>query len=208
VAAGAIGLAACGGSSSLHVASLGTTSTRSGTRSPSASSTTTVANGNPTQLLDEWASCMQRHGDPNQADPTVDANKVIHITWDGSAIPGGIYGTNKGGVGNSGPGQYCRSYLKNAQNALSGGPPKQVDPAELLKFSECMQANGIHDFPDPTGDSLSIPVNGAGHLNPASPIFQKASKLCAHKTGVPGFGGGPKPGMIELNGGGPGSISG
>ena len=26
--------------------------------------------GNPTQLLDEWATCMRGHGDPSQADPT------------------------------------------------------------------------------------------------------------------------------------------
>jgi hypothetical protein len=145
---------------------------------------------------------MQRHGDSNQADPTVDANKIIDITWNPD-IPGGIYGTNKGGQGNSGPGQYCRSYLTDAQNALTGGPPKQPDPATLLRFSRCMQANGIPDFPDPTGDGLSIPVNGPGDLNPANPTFRNASKLCAHKTGVRDFGSGPQPGTIELNGAGP-----
>jgi hypothetical protein len=152
---------------------------------------------------------MRRHGDPNQADPTVDANKVIHVAWN-PAIPGGIDGTNKGGQGNSGPGQYCRSYLNDAQTALTGGGQSQrVDPATLLKFSECMQANGIPDFPDPTGDTLSISMNGKGDLNPTSPIFQKASKLCAHKTGVPAIGSGStQPGMIELGNGGPGLASG
>jgi hypothetical protein len=142
---------------------------------------------------------MRSHGDPNQADPTIDANKVIHITWD-PAVPGGIDGTNKGGQGNSGPGQYCRAYLSAAQTALRGGPSEQPDAAQLLRFSECMQANGIADFPDPTGTTLSIPVNGPGDLKATNPTFRHASRLCAQKTGVPGFGGPPQPGMVELNG--------
>jgi hypothetical protein len=31
-------------------------------------------------LLNEWAACMRKHGDPDQADPTIDPSKVIHIT--------------------------------------------------------------------------------------------------------------------------------
>jgi hypothetical protein len=209
LAAAAVGLAGCGGSSSPHVASLGTsTSSGDSTATGSAITTTTTdTKADPTRLLDEWGSCMQRHGDPNQPDPTVDANKVIHITWN-PAIPGGVEGTNKGGEGNSGPGQYCRAYLYAAQSAVRGRPPHQPGPAELLKFSRCMRANGIPDFPDPTGGSLSIPMNGGGDLNATNPIFHNASKLCAHETGVHGFGSGTaQPGTIELNGGGPGLIA-
>ena len=32
-----------------------------------------VPRGNATQLVDEWAACMRSHGDPNQADPIIDA---------------------------------------------------------------------------------------------------------------------------------------
>ena len=49
------------------------------------SPTTTLPKGNPTQLLDEWATCMRSHGDPDQVDPTIDANKVIHITFPADA---------------------------------------------------------------------------------------------------------------------------
>ena len=68
-----------------------------------------------------------------------------------------------------------------------------------------MRANGIPDFPDPTGGGLSIQVHPGSDLNPNNPTFQNASKLCAKKTGVPGFGGGtPQPGPIEAtSGGGP-----
>ena len=60
-AAAAIGLAACGGSSSPHVASLSNSSGNS-----SGSTTTTLPKGNPTQLLDEWASL---HAQPRRSQP-------------------------------------------------------------------------------------------------------------------------------------------
>ena len=150
------------------------------------STTTTPSAGNPTQLLDEWAACMRAHGDPGQADPTIDASKVIHLTWN-DATPGGIYGTNKGGQGNVGPGQYCRTYIDTAQTDLQGGQQQQPSQAQLLKFSQCMRANGITDFPDPSNGGLSINRAGGGDLNPTNPVFQNASALCAKKTGMPGF---------------------
>src|SRR5580692_4921812 len=85
VAGAAIGMAACSAPSSPHVASLGK---HSGDASVS---TTTVPAGTPTQLLDEWATCMRSHGDPDQVDPTVDATKVTQITLDGA---GGVRGEN------------------------------------------------------------------------------------------------------------------
>jgi hypothetical protein len=153
---------------------------------------------------------MRAHGDPGQADPTIDANKGIHITWD-PAIPGGYDGTNKGGQGNLGPGQYCRSYLTEAQTELQGGQTqKQPTQAQLVAFSECMRAQGIADFPDPKGNGdLSINLGDGGDLNPTNPAFQTASKVCAQKTGVQGFtSGATQPGTIQLNGNHPGLIGG
>lgn len=196
-------LAACnGGGPPPHVASLNTTTTSatSGGGTPTSSSTTTPT-GDVTVLLDQWATCMRNHGDPNQADPTVDANGVIHITWN-PATPGGYDGTDKGGQGNLGPGAYCRRYLKRAQSILQEGqnlgPPSQ---ARLLAFSKCMQVNGVPDFPDPIDGNLSFNRAAGGDLNPDNPTFQRASKICVQKTGthVPGATG-PPPGSIELNG--------
>jgi hypothetical protein len=191
-AAAAIGLAACGGSSSPHIASLGNSSGNSG-----GSTTTTLPKGNPTQLLDGWASCMRSHGDPTQVDPTIDANKVIHITFPASASGNGPVGLGKG---SNDP---CSAYLTAASTALRGGKPLQKpDPVKLEKFAQCMRANGVPDFPDPSGGGLSIQVHPGSDLNPNNPTLQNASKLCAKKTGVPGFGGGtPQPGSIEATGG-------
>jgi hypothetical protein len=142
---------------------------------------------------------MRRHGDPDQADPTVTVNQLIDIPWN-PAIPGGYDGTNKGGQGNSGPGQYCRSYLSAAQAALRGGrSEKGPDMAALVRLSECMRANGVPEFPDPGANGSLVLSGGPSTLS--NPIFQNAARVCVHKTGVrlPGAGG-PPPGTITLSG--------
>jgi len=157
---------------------------------------------------------MRRHGDADQPDPTIDANGVIHITWN-PAIPGGYNGTNPGGQGASGPGKYCRNDLSEAQTALQGGQSQPTaSQAQLVQFAECMRANGIPDYPDPVNGNLSINLGAGGDLNPNNPTFHNTTKLCVQKTGVHGPGvGSPLPGTIEINGASPpgaasGAISG
>jgi hypothetical protein len=197
VIAAAGALTACGGPGTPHVASLGGTGGHETT-------TTTGPTGNATQLLNEWADCMRSHGDPDQADPTIDANKDINVNWNPTTT-GGIYGTNKGGQGNSGPGQYCRTYLNQAQNALGGGAADQPSFNEVtaLKFSECMRANGIPDFPDPRSGGLVLSIGG--DIDPSNSTFQHTADLCSHRTGmqVPGLNGTIPPGVVKLDGSSP-----
>jgi hypothetical protein len=201
----ALGLVGCGASSTPHVASLG----NSGGSTPGAT-TTTLPKGNPTQLLDEWASCQRSHGDPTQVDPTIDANGVIHITF-----PASVSGNGPVGLGpKGGPNGPCDAYLTAASTALNGGhQPTRPDPAKLAKYAQCMRANGVPDFPDPSSGGLSIRISPGSDLNPQSPTFQSASKLCAKRTGVPGIGGPPPRGAIQATSGtgpagGPGGKSG
>ena len=217
-ASAVLGLAACGGGSAPHVANLGTS------RDPSGSTTTTLPRGNPTGLLDEWAACMRANGDPTQTDPTIDANKVIHITFSPSAAnrPPAGGGSGGGGLTTGGPGGKggigggtCGAYLTAASTALRGGKTlERPAPAKLEQFSQCMRANGIADFPDPTGGGLALQSGSSSDLNPNNPTFQSASKTCAKKTGLQGLGGAtPQPGSIEATSGsgpgaGPGSGSG
>lgn len=186
--AAAIGLAACSGSMAPHVASLNGNS-----RQGLVTTTTEMALGNPTQILDEWAACMRGHGDPNQLAPTVDASKVIQITlgWAG---------------GLSGPNGACSSYLSAAQTALGGSTSSaSSDQATALKFAQCMRANGVPDYPDPTGNSPSqaIHATSGNGLNPANPAFQTTSTLCTTKTGYQSkfSNGPPQPGSIDIVGG-------
>jgi hypothetical protein len=180
----ALAATACGGSKSPSVASVATTTTTA-TKS---GSPTHIHEHNPSQLLAEWAACMRRQGDPNQSDPTIDAQKVIEVT-----LPAG-YGKGAG-LGDGA----CAAYMTAASTALRGGEPvEKPDQAALLKFSECMRANGISDFPDPSGGGLSL--RRGGDLDPNSPAFQHAQKLCGKQTGLQGpiAGGPPQPGMIRV----------
>jgi hypothetical protein len=186
VAGAAIGLAGCSGSSSPQVASLGKSSGDSSLRTPN------VPAGSPTQLLDEWASCMRSHGDPGQIDPTVNANKVIQITL----------GAGYAGQGLRGESGACGTFLTAAQTALDGGtPPGSSSEATGLKFARCMRANGVPDYPDPTGASETVHATSGSDLDPASPTFQAASTLCANKTGYQSkfSTGAPQPGSININ---------
>jgi hypothetical protein len=193
-AAAAIGLAACGGGSTTpSVANVGSSSgSNSGSSPASGGSAATGSNGNPAQLLQQWTSCERSHGDPGQADPTIDASKVIHVTMSGS-IRGGVYGQN--GQSGSGPGRVCATYLNEASNALNGGHP-QAGPslAGMLKFAKCMRANGVPNFPDPNGGAINL-----GSLDPSSPTFQNANKVCAKQTGQRGMPGSgpPQPGDVD-----------
>ena len=148
--------------------------------------------GSAAKLLDQWAGCMRSHGDPNQADPTVDSNRVIQVT-----LPAGWAG------GLRGEGGSCGDYLTAARTVLRGGePPQAPDLGTALRYAQCMRANGIADYPDPTSNSgNSQVVHATGDLNPATPKFQAASTLCANKTGFQSkfSNGPPQPGDINLH---------
>jgi hypothetical protein len=147
--------------------------------------------GDPIRLLDQWADCMRSHGDPDQVDPTVDTTKVIQITL-GAGYAGGLRGVSGA----------CGAYLSAAETALGGGtPPAASSEATALKFAQCMRANEVPDYPDPTGNGQVIRSTSESDLNPAAPTFQAAATLCTKKTGfVSKFStGAPQPGSINVN---------
>ena len=155
------------------IASLGTSGGSRG-----GSSATTVPKGNATLLLDEWATCMHSHSDPNQADPTVDSDKTIqiHIPQDAQQLSGPVHdGTAP-----------CNQYLAAAQRALRNGQPFPQPPSEVteVKFAECMRANGVPNYPNPSGpEGSETNFNGTG-IDPNSPRVQNADKYCTHTLGI------------------------
>jgi hypothetical protein len=157
VAGAALLTAACSsGSSSPQVASPGTSSGNGGGNSTTGSSATALPKGTSTQLLNKWTACMHSHGDPNQANPTVNASNGIHVI-----VPLQYYGTIYGASDNnpSGAGVTCQAYLTAASNALNGGqPPPQQSLATMDKYAECMRANGVPNYPEP-GPSGGEPVS-------------------------------------------------
>ena len=105
----AVGLAACGGSSPSHVASLGHT-----IGADSGATATTLPKGNPTQLLDEWASCERANGVPDMTDPTITSSGAIHITLpdDANSSTSQSFDPSHG---------KCGPYLTAASQDLRGG---------------------------------------------------------------------------------------
>ena len=47
-----------------------------------------------------------------------------------------------------------------------------------LKFADCMRANGVPTFPDPSGGGGGLNLAGTG-INPQSPAFKSARGACA-----------------------------
>lgn len=192
-AAAALALAACSGGSSIpQVASLGTSaSPGTGSGTSGGSTPATQPPGNVTRLVNEWAACERSHGDPDQADPTIDASGVIHITIPQGALPTGdiheLTGT-------------CSEYLAAAQNELRAANPVAPPPdqSEYLKYVSCMRTNGVPDYPYPTGDTTDFIGTG---VDPNSPAVEKVNQLCGKKIGAPAWwtNGTETPGSIEVH---------
>lgn len=182
-----IGLAACGGSGSPHlptVASLETGRDSSTSSATTGSSAPTVAKGNPTRLVDEWAACERSHGAVDQADPIIDAHGVINITVPPPGSGGPPVGDPHGVTGT------CSHYLAAAQAALRAADPVQ-DPlgmnnqADLLKYVACMRADGVPNYPYPSGPNDSeTNFNGTG-VDPTAPFVVKISIKCGNKLHLP-----------------------
>ena len=62
---------------------------------------------------------------------------------------------------------------------------RQTAFAQGLKFSQCMRAHGLTNFPDPSAGG-GIQLNSSSGLNPSSPGFQAAQNACAKD--MPGLG--------------------
>lgn len=216
-AASAVALAACGGAGTPQVASLGSGSgggsggsgsgggsggsggrggSGSGGGSGGGHSTTAPPRGNPTALLDHWATCMHSHGDPSQADPTIDAYGVISIN-----IPAGAANLSNEVHAGADP---CNRYVAAAQSALRAAHPVAPPPdqSEGVKYVNCMRANGVSHYPYPTGNTTNF--NGTG-VDPNSPFVENVNRLCGKKLGLPAWwisGTGP-PGDVVVSSGGP-----
>jgi hypothetical protein len=202
-AAAILVLAACGGSADApQVASLGKTT---GAGSGTTTTTTSQPNGNATRLVDEWAACERSHGDIHQADPVIDSHGVINITLPAPGQGGAPVGDPHDATGE------CSNYLVAAQTALRAADPVQdpggvTNTAVIIKFASCMRANGVPNYPYPSGPNDSeTNFQGTG-VDPNSPAVVKVNDLCGKKLGLPLWwinGWGP-PGDITVGMAGPG----
>ena len=57
----------------------------------------------------------------------------------------------------------------------SSNPKTHNHENVFIAFSKCMRAHGVTNFPDPSGHGINI---GGTGINPRSPAFQAAQKVC------------------------------
>jgi hypothetical protein len=171
---------------------------------PSATTTTTGSQNtdSPTSGASKedaayrYSSCMRKNGVPKFPDP--------------QRSDGGMSLTIGPGTGIDPKSPQFQAAEKACRKLLPDGgkvsPAMQAKAlAQMLKFSACMRAHGLPDFPDPTtaadgGIQLSIGGKKGSGLNPRSPIFQAAQKACQSVMPGPPIKGG---GSTELRQGGP-----
>ena len=193
VAVAALGLAACGGpgSGSASVANVSTTTVAI----DNGGTTSTVPKSDAAQSLVEWANCMRSHGDPNQPDPTIDAHGGINIIIPGSADP-----LSNAVHNGTAP---CNAYLATASADLRAGATDLTPPDQtaLVKYSHCMRASDVPNYPDPgTGSEMNFNALG---IDPNSPFFLRANDKCGKQINAPSWwisGAGP-PGNISVESG-------
>jgi hypothetical protein len=177
--------AGCGGKpASTGVAHL-PSSTTTTTSSENGGSPTTAASKD--QAIQRYASCMRSHGVPKFPDPQSSSGGM-------SLAIGPDTGVDPNSPQFKTAEKACHKLMPNGGKAPS--PAQQAKAlAQMLKFSSCMRAHGLPDFPDPTssggGIQLSIGGKKGSGLNPRSPLFQAAQKACQSvMPGPPGSGGG------------------
>jgi len=119
---------------------------------------------------------MRAHGVPNFPDPGSNGQ------------------LNGNGIDTKSP--QVRSAAGDCQSMLPGGnPAAQVGQARALalRFSRCMRAHGVPNFPDPSvqsnGSGVAVTIRmkaGSGGIDPHSPQFQAAQQACRSILPKPG----------------------
>jgi hypothetical protein len=176
-------------------AGCGSTPTSSGVAQlPSTTTTTTdtQSDASPTtgaskaDAIQRYSSCMRSHGVPKFPDPKASGGGMSLTIGPGT-------GVDPNSPQFQAAGKACQKLMPGGGKAPS--PAMQAKAlAQMLKFSACMRAHGLPDFPDPTtsggGIQLSIGSKKGSGLNPRSPLFQAAQKACQSvMPGPPGGGG-------------------
>jgi hypothetical protein len=174
--AAAVALAACGGSS------------------PTKPSKQAGVNGSGSAL--KLAQCMRTHGVPDFPDPS--SRGGFGIQQSSGRSGGGTISVDGHQLSVSAPAFHTA--MQACQKYQPQGPP--ISGAQLaklqkgaLKMAQCMRTHGVPNFPDPkvgtgpdghgVGISIGSRAGGAGQINPGSPAFQAANKICMPLLGGP-----------------------
>ncbi len=127
-----------------------------------------------------FAQCMRSHGVPDFPEPS-----------EGHLL---IKGNSKNGLNPDSP-----QFQAAMKTCHSLAPAPKISPqqsaamqAQALKFSACMRSHGAPDFPDPKfeGGGVQLQIKRGSGIDPQSSQFQAAQKAC--QGDMPGPKGGPE----------------
>jgi len=169
-------IAACGSSSN--------TPSSTGSTGSTGSAGTAVTKDSPIA----FSKCMRAHGVPNFPDPAGNGAGGIRIQARQTTGSGQTMTVN--GVPVNAPAFQSAMQTCHSQLPGSGGSTAESAPGlqkAALAMARCMRAHGVPDFPDPTVHSGSnggtlVQMGGPG-VDPSSPAFQAANKICAPLMG-------------------------
>ncbi len=169
--AAAVAVAACGGSSGPN---------NSNNSNNSASS----APGSAAFLADELrvSQCIRAHGVPNYPDPP--SSGGMHSVGNGNTVTVNGVKLDASPQTVQSAQQACPKYA-SLSPAISSSQLASVREG-AVKAAECMRANGVPNFPDPSvttgpgghGLGISIGATGGGSINIYSPAFKAAHAKC------------------------------
>jgi hypothetical protein len=131
--------------------------------------------------LVKFSECMRSHGVSGFPDPSTGGQSPNSFGIDG-------YNFNlPAGMDTQSPAY--ESATKTCQPLVAGGNGQHMSPAFVVRakraalaHAQCMREHGVPDFPDPTistsGGGISQ-GSDAGAVDPQSPAFQNAQKVCS-----------------------------
>jgi hypothetical protein len=175
-----------------------------GSSSPSSSGSALTSSRYNSAL--KFAQCMRANGVSNFPDPSQTSGSGIQIQ--ASQGPNGqtlkVNGTSVDAPAFQSAQTKCQKYMPQGP-ALSSSQLAKVRQ-NVLKMAECMRSHGVPNFPDPTvstgpgGHGVGIQIGGGG-VDPKSPAFLAAQKICGGPGAI-------TPGVVRKAPGATGASSG
>jgi hypothetical protein len=130
--------------------------------------------------LDKFSACMRDHGVSGFPDPsTTETPNSFGIDGYNFDLPSNL---NPQSPAYESADKTCQPLIGGESGARHQIPAKAREAA--LAHAECMRKHGVPNFPDPivstSGGGTSV-KSGGGSINPRSPAFQQAQKICQRR---------------------------
>lgn len=173
LAALSLWVTACGaGLAHNGVASVGKAQTTTTQSSASAGLSASGQSGPTEAQLLKYAECMRSDGEPDFPDPVpAQGGGYAFLGYDtpGSPLSPSVLQSPRYHAAT----EFCK---KDVPPSIANSTPAMM-AAYALKYSDCMRAHGLPDFPEPNPKGL-ITINPTGIMGPNSPQYQRAEKAC------------------------------